>query len=134
MMSFDVTSSPSFLCITPDRVGVACNDHAHSSFTIDMYCLRERGEEHNIIIWQEEISHKLKIKNLYLETLEDNFYMWFLFSLSPAASFTGDPEHSHQAAITGLASFPRLQLFASTGLDQTLRIWTTNNHPVRYGI
>jgi WD40 repeat protein len=89
MMSFDVTFCPSFICITPDRVGVACNNHAHSSFTIDMYCLQD------------------------------------------GASFTGDPENGHQAAITGLVSFPRLHLFASTGLDRTLRIWTANNHPVR---
>ena len=44
MMSFDVTSCPSFLCITPDRVGVACNDHTHSTFTIDMYFLQDRGK------------------------------------------------------------------------------------------
>ena len=57
-----------------------------------------------------------------------------MLMLSIAASFTGDPENSHQAAITGLAPFPRLHLFASTGLDRTLRIWTANNHPVRYGM
>ena len=43
MMSFDVTSCPSLLCVTEDRVGVACNDHAHSSYTIDMYCIQDRG-------------------------------------------------------------------------------------------
>ena len=43
LMSFDVTSCPSLLSVTQDRVGVACNDHAHSSYTIDMFCLQDKG-------------------------------------------------------------------------------------------
>ena len=43
MMSFDVVSRPSLFCVTQDRVGVACNDHTHSSYSIDMYCLRDKG-------------------------------------------------------------------------------------------
>lgn len=43
MMSFDVASRPSLLCVTRDRVCVACNDHAHSSYSIDMYCLQDKG-------------------------------------------------------------------------------------------
>ena len=48
MMSFDVTSSPSLLSVIQDRVGVACNDHAHSCYSIDMYCIQDRGLSHTI--------------------------------------------------------------------------------------
>ena len=43
MTSFYVTSCPSLLSVTPDRVGVACNDHAHSCYSIDMFCLQDKG-------------------------------------------------------------------------------------------
>ena len=47
------------------------------------------------------------------------------------ASFTGQSDHSHTDTITALDAAPKLKLFASSGQDATIRIWTENNHPLR---
>ena len=54
-------------------------------------------------------------------------------SLSPA-SYTGQAEDSHTDTITALDASPKLKLFASCSKDCTVRIWSEDNHPVRYSV
>lgn len=45
--------------------------------------------------------------------------------------FDHSPDEDHNDSITGLTSCPRLKLYASGGMDGTIRIWNDENQLIR---
>ena len=45
MMSFRITSCPSLMVASRERLCIACNDHIMGSYSLDMYSLTEQSEQ-----------------------------------------------------------------------------------------
>lgn len=58
------------------------------------------------------------------------FQLQFLFVVE---IFSADPDISHVDTITGVDVTHKMRLFASCSLDCTVRIWTEDNLPIRWG-
>lgn len=115
LMSFSLPGAPSLMVATKDRLCVASNNPNISNFSIDMYSITDQSES---------------MKTKMIEKL--SHFIFFLSMYTCTASFSCQSENSHTDVITALDASPKLKLFASCSLDSTVRIWTENNHPVRY--
>ena len=93
MMSFDVTSSPSLLSVIQDRVGVACNDHTHSCYSIDMYCIQDRGLSHMI-------TQPMQFNTRHIHVYQPSLYLTQFHSLVSRRQAISPPLliwlHSHE--------------------------------------
>ena len=69
------------------------------------------------------IIHYLKIITFLL------FFQGFVFFFSDR--FDHSPDDDHNDSITGLTSCSRLKLYASAGMDGTIRIWNDENQLIR---
>ena len=124
MFSFRLSSPPSLMVVTQERMGVARNDPEHSTYSIEMYHLADQSKLASLRLTLYHLSLSLS------PSLPPNPPS-LSSSLFPA-SYTGQAEDSHTDTITALDASPKLKLFASCSKDCTVRIWTEDNHPVRY--
>ena len=49
-----------------------------------------------------------------------------------AGRYDHDVQEDHDGAVTALASCERLKLFATSGDEGTIRVWTSKNLLIRY--
>lgn len=60
------------------------------------------------------------------------YYNYINSGVFSLACFSSNPAHNHTEPITGLDVHLKLCLFVSCGHDCTVRVWSEDNHILRY--